>query len=295
MDPDRRPFRELFKLAHSERRGLLVFLLLAWAVTYLREVKEFMEEDEVSQKVGLQIPVKEEVPEPEKDKKAIRHFTFDPNREGEEDLLKNGLPLHLAQRIVKYRKAGGRFRTSADLQKIYGFPDSLYRELMPYIRIAVEKEEYKPPDRRIKKREFIVLEINTADSSDLTRLKGIGPVYASRIVKYRNSLGGFYKVEQLREIYGMKDSLYESLLPHLSCETDSVRKSIFINSSDARTLASHPYLRNPSLCRSIEAYRKVHGPYLLADDLKSLHLMDSLTLSRIEPYLSFKTEMVSKE
>src|SRR5665647_1059817 len=48
------------------------------------------------------------------------------------------------------------------------------------------------------------LDLNSADSLHLLEIPGIGPVFASRIIRYRTLLGGYYAVDQLREVYGMR-------------------------------------------------------------------------------------------
>jgi competence ComEA-like helix-hairpin-helix protein len=51
------------------------------------------------------------------------------------------------------------------------------------------------------------IDINTADSAAWVALNGIGPGFAKRIMTYREKLGGFYQVDQLKEVYGL-DSLW---------------------------------------------------------------------------------------
>ena len=60
--------------------------------------------------------------------------------------------------------------------------------LLPEV-INIEKDSLRP----VSHREISPpLELNTADSSALVRIRGIGPYYASKIIKYRQRLGGFY-------------------------------------------------------------------------------------------------------
>ena len=69
---------------------------------------------------------------------------------------------------------------------------------------VVQKKKEKPL-------EVIPIDLNMADSSDLIKLKGIGPVLARRILNFREALGGFYKVGQLQDVYQLPDSVFQSL------------------------------------------------------------------------------------
>lgn len=59
------------------------------------------------------------------------------------------------------------------------------------------------------------VELNSADTTELKRLRGIGSVLSARIVKYRTKLGGFSSVEELKNVYGLSDETYQSILPHV--------------------------------------------------------------------------------
>lgn len=132
----------------------------------------------------------------------------------------------------------------------------------------------------------LVVELNSADTLTLQLLRGIGPTFARRIVRYRERLGGFYCVEQLREVYGMTDDRYQTLVPHLTVDTDSLRR-IDINQVTVKELMRHPYV-DPYLARDIIRYRDKGHPYRMVDDLRLVATMDDSTLMRLMPYLSFE-------
>ena len=132
----------------------------------------------------------------------------------------------------------------------------------------------------------LLVDLNEADTLTLQMLHGIGPAFARRIVRYRERLGGFYRVEQLREVYGMTDDRYLPLLPHLTLQTDSIRR-IDINKVTIKELMRHPYV-DPWLARDIIRWRDQGHPYHSADDLRLVATMDDSTLARLAPYLSFE-------
>nr|WP_301548668.1 ComEA family DNA-binding protein [Micromonospora sp. C95] len=53
--------------------------------------------------------------------------------------------------------------------------------------------------------------LNTATSTQLESLPGVGPVLAQRIIQYRDQHGGFRSVGDLRQVTGIGDARYEQL------------------------------------------------------------------------------------
>lgn len=153
------------------------------------------------------------------------------------------------------------------------------------VRHQEENFDDSPIPSSIKKKPLVV-ELNSADTLTLQLLHGIGPVFAQRIVRYRDQLGGFYCVEQLREVYGMTEGRYQSLVPHLTVTTDSIRY-IDINRISVKELMRHPYI-DAYLARDIIRYRDKGHPYRSVDDLRLVATMDDTTLVRLMPYLRFE-------
>ncbi|MBR1849961.1 MAG: helix-hairpin-helix domain-containing protein [Bacteroidales bacterium] len=142
-------------------------------------------------------------------------------------------------------------------------------------------------------RQKLVVDINTADTLTLQLLHGIGPAYARRIVKYRAQLGGFVRTEQLLEVYGFTNELYQHILPYLTLSTDSIRQ-IDINSVSLKQLIRHPYI-DYYQARDLIALRNSGQQFTSADDLRLLPTMDDSTLYLLLPYLSFGTVSPSAE
>ena len=154
-------------------------------------------------------------------------FYFDPNTTSEEDFLKLGLPSFLAKRIIKYREKGGIFKKEEDLAKIYGLEEQKFKELRPFIRIvpyssSISTNTATLNSQPVKKNSAISVDINKADTSDLKKINGIGTVLASRIVKYRNKLGGFTNSEHLKEVYGLDISLVGIMAKVFKLEMETV-------------------------------------------------------------------------
>ena len=116
-----------------------------------------------------------------------------------------------------------------------------------------------------------------------TKLRGIGPTYASRIIKYRNALTGFHSKSQLSEIYGISDSLLETFNDQLIIDTLSIR-NMDVNKMDAKQLKQNPYI-NWNVANSIVNFREQHGLYESNEEIKKSVLIDDSLFQKIEPYL----------
>jgi len=220
-----------------------------------------------------------------------KQVPFDPNTASIDQLVEVGIPTFLAKRIDKYRAKGGEFRTRKDLVRIYGFSDSLYRSLKPLITLpdTLPKKRYPrssksnythKPDEVIAK----PLEMNSADADTWMEIRGIGPGYSRRILKYRDLLGGYYKPDQLLEVYGFPDSLYQVISDRLKIDSSQIRQ-ININYASAYELSKHPYITwNMGLI--IENYRKEEGLFDHPVDLVNKGLLNELLYAKIAAYLT---------
>ena len=160
------------------------------------------------------------------------------------------------------------------------FDKSVYLpEKTNYAKKKIERS--KTPSKAIRE-ETKILDLNTATVEELQKVKGIGPGYSKRIVKYRNILGGFSDSTQLKEVYGLKDETITELWKHF--EIQSPVQSFNINSDSIKVLARHPYI-SYDLAKVIINYRKVHGDLKKAEDLRKIKAVDERTFLRLKPYL----------
>ncbi len=165
--------------------------------------------------------------------------SFDPNTAELEVLVSVGLSRSQANNLIRYRKAGGKFSQPEDIYRLYTVDSSTARKIIPYINI--HGQEFTGDRGKSATGVGFTIDINRADSSDLVRLPGIGPVLASRIIKYRNLLGGYAVSDQLTEVYGISDSLFMEIESRITTDTALIRK-IHVNSSEIASLARHPYI-----------------------------------------------------
>jgi competence ComEA-like helix-hairpin-helix protein len=128
------------------------------------------------------------------------------------------------------------------------------------------------------------IDINTADSTAWVALNGIGPGFAKRIITYREKLGGFYQVDQLKEVYGL-DSVWVKENKALFKVGAGVYRFLKINQVEWKDFR-HPYLPYGQ-SKVILAYRKQHGSVKDYEALLQIQLLDQVAWRRLKPYLSF--------
>jgi len=206
-------------------------------------------------------------------------FPFDPNNLSVDQWKQLGLSERQATVIKHYEAKGGRFYKSEDVKKMFVISPEDYKRLLPYINIPETEFAHKAKPGEI-------IELNTADSAKLTGLKGIGPAFAMRIVRYRGRLGGFFRKEQLKEIVGIDSLKFAGLSSQVSVDAAKVKK-ININTVSFNQLRLFPYL-NYNQVNAIIQYRTQHGNYDSPADMKNIVLLDNETLHKTEPYLNFK-------
>lgn len=217
-------------------------------------------------------------------------FRFNPNNLPEEKWKAIGFSDKQISIIKNYEAQGGSFRKKEDLKRIYGINEEEYAQLEPYIIIPEEKNIAKAEtdfEQQTEKKaepepEKLTIELNTADSIDLQKVYGIGPVFSARIVKFRNLLGGFYSPKQLLEVYGIDSSKYEQIKTHFYTDTSAIT-TININTATFKEMAAHPYL-DQYLVKAIIEYRQDNGPLQDHAELKNISLVYDDLYHRIKPY-----------
>lgn len=208
------------------------------------------------------------------DKKPI---LIDPNTASKEELLEVGVPEFAANNWVKFVNAGAKIYEKSDLEKIYGLtPES--------INSINAKMLYPNKPARFKKPTLMSFDINEADAFEFSAIPGIGKILSERIVKFRDKLGGFHSPDQLKEVYGIVDSVIENHLEYLEINTEV--KMININSGTIKDLSSHPYC-NWRAAEIIVNYRKQHGAFSKPEELNEIRAFEKKWVLKISPYLSF--------
>jgi competence ComEA-like helix-hairpin-helix protein len=219
-------------------------------------------------------------PDIERNPVTFRLHPFNPNTSKEEDWIAMGLPAKTARTILRYVNKGGRFTNPNDLKKIWGIRASDVDRLLPYIRL----EKTGTPHQMVQTFtpagfRYSPIEINTADSAAWASLPGIGKVLSKRIVHYRQRLGGFRSVEDLRKVYGLADSVYTKLLPYLQImETEKGKPNL--NTVTPQRLAQIGGIEQ-EIAEAIVVYRQQNGPFENFNGLRQLVFINDSLLAKL--------------
>ena len=225
----------------------------------------------------------------------IRMQVFDPNTVDSMTLLHLGFKPWQAKNMLKYRAKGGRYRKKEDMKKLYGMTDSMYIALEPYICIQQDsivvdstkmdtvRLDSLPKWRSIKK--DTILNLRTADTTELKLIRGIGSYRAKMIVRYREQLGGYVRVEQILEARGMDKVIADSILSHFYIDSVVVNK-MPVNKMRPEVLQRHPYL-NFEQAKAIYEYRRKHIRIKSAEELKKIKGLSPTDIEKISIYLDF--------
>ncbi|MEI7422404.1 MAG: helix-hairpin-helix domain-containing protein [Prolixibacteraceae bacterium] len=233
--------------------------------------------------------------------------SFNPNNAELNVLLQIGIPAKVAGNWIKYLQKGGKFYKKEDVTKLYGMNEEIYDKVKGHLfvpdKILVARD-YGGTEKSPKKSfagfpikdsvrssgykvkvEISKVDINLADSIQLEALPGIGPALASRIIKYRKLLGGFYQVNQLKDIYGMNEEWWSKISPFLI--VGNIRLEMLeINYLSLVEMGRHPYIGFRT-AKKIIKMRDTVGKFRTQDEFALLFSGDSL--QRILPYLALGT------
>ncbi len=243
---------------------------------------------------------------------GVSLFPFDPNTADSTQLLRLGLRPWQVRNIYKYRAKGGRYRTKEDFAMLYGLTLEHYRRLEPYIKIAPEvmardvivrrnnenvnhshnananvpitplsppyHSYITPQNKKLSLGETI--DINTADTTSLKRIPGIGSYYARRIVELRQRRQAFTSPDELLAIRNFP----ESSLVYMTCSQNFPH--VHVNTSSLQQLKEHPLI-NHTQATDILRYRRLNGAIHSIDDMALLPSFTKENLSRLAPFLIF--------
>tara|TARA_R110002072_G_scaffold24063_7_gene82373 strand:- start:51 stop:1124 length:1074 start_codon:yes stop_codon:yes gene_type:complete len=201
---------------------------------------------------------------------------FNPNTVLKDQLLEMGFSHSQAKGFLAYRKGLGKFKSVSDIYKVYSLDSSFVQNIKSYL-IFEEKDSLDLKEVVQKKN------LNELDTLQIYKIQGIPTFLLKRIIKYRNQLGGYYSLDQLWEIYGMDDKIYQSLIEQVYVDQGFI-VPMNVNELGFKELLKHPYL-NFEQVKSIVNFRKKVRPFNSIDELNELELINDSLFTKIANYL----------
>jgi len=228
----------------------------------------------------------------------LHPFPFNPNTITEEEWLQMGLTDRQVRSIMNYKAKGGRFYSKSDVEKLYAISEEEYAQLEPFIVLpevargntakpTAKKQEsqafYDKP--KPEKKAIPVVDLNTVDSTTLVELPRMGGYMASRIIAFREKLGGFVEVAQLLDVKGIDSTRFTAMRPYLLIGDTETRR-IDVNRADFKILVGHPYLSYEQVKR-IFRQRETRGMIKNWAQLEALLKEEGEVNPLLEYYLSY--------
>jgi DNA uptake protein ComE-like DNA-binding protein len=304
----RQIIRDYFTFSRGERKGIIILLILIFFLAVTNKLIFYFEKparidlalldsakqelatynDSITQKsskptysgysevqINSGVNQKSEALSP-----SSELFTFDPNKATDDDFHRLGFSEKQITSIRKYMANGVVFRSKEDFYKIRIITEDQKRILSGYVVIEgvsklPVKEEFTSPQ--------MLIELNSADSILLKQLPGIGDKLSKRIVKYRDLLGGFHSINQLKEVYGLDETIIKTINNKISIDRAKIKK-LDLNFSDQAELSRHPYLQL-NLAKKIIKFRTKYGSINDCSILQDSMILNIDEYNRLKPYL----------
>ncbi|MBA4303367.1 MAG: hypothetical protein C0424_03980 [Sphingobacteriaceae bacterium] len=283
-------WKGFWQISKTERIGyLLLFALLslhlsigAWGP------RPIAISQEVLASMPQSVPATDSVPTYQS-REVTSLFEFDINTANPDELKRLGLKEKSIAGLLRFRSKGGKVRNEADFNKLFSLSAAEKERLRPWLRFPEEAmqlgtrgRDSAALDRPAISKVFVRIDLNQADSIQLLTVPGIGPAFASRIIRYRERLGGYVRLEQLLEVFGIDSAKYEALWPLLEVKSSTLRRVQPCEASEEE-LAAHPYV-GKVLARRWAAYRLQRG-CKGCTDMQKLAGLEAERWEKLLPYL----------
>jgi len=290
----------------SERRGVILLAVILFLVYTLMEVFAFFYTPKVEE---LNIRIldanvhHEDSAWSSPKNHNLNPFLFNPNELSDSGYLTLGFSEKEIHTLRNFQAAGANFKVKKDFQKLFFIDSTEYALLEAFIQLpdSIEKSSQKPfkfhqrDTHKIKWSDTasygaynytpFICNINTADTTELKKLNGVGSFYARKIIERREQLGGYHNVAQLLEIWKMTPEKIDKFASQVKIDLGEV-KHIDMNSASAQELSRHPYL-DFGISSKLVLKREELGGFKDAKELCSSGLLDAELCRKLAPYLKF--------
>ena len=198
-----------------------------------------------------------------------------------------GFSRRQAELVVRYREMIGGYRSMEEFAECYAVDSAMAERLRPYI-IFAERDTTATVTYEREAISFPV-NINTADSATLRRVRGIGAKSVVDILRYRELLGGYYSVDQISELDVVTEENFRIISQQIYADSVDIKK-ISINFASPKVLEVHPYLSNRMLRRIINK-RELKGGWSTIQEMIDDDIFTEEEAARVAPYLDFGTDL----
>ncbi len=204
-----------------------------------------------------------------------------------------GLSVEEIDRLHDFRATNTYVNSSKEFQKVTRVSDSLLELIAPYFKFPdwVSNKTISTPQKQNNYNRFkeaaAIVDLNTVTIDDLKSISGIGEILATRIIKFRDRLGGFLIDDQLSDVYGLKPDVVERALLRFRVLKIPEIEKMDINTATAEELAELVYIQK-SVAYDIVAFRDRNNGIRSFDELLEIEHFPADRINRIALYLFLK-------
>jgi len=221
-------------------------------------------------------------------------YPFNPNFITDYKGYKLGMSVLEIDRLLAFRQQNKYVNSAKEFQAVTKVSDSLLNVISPYFKFpdwVNNKKEFaaykKYPNTAFAKKEKIaIIDINQATQEDLIKIYGIGEAISLRILKFKESLGGFVSMEQMKDVWGLSPEVIDNLNAHFKVSAHPNLRKIDINNASIKELSEFPYFKYP-ISKNIVTFRSMNGDIKNSEDLTKIKGMSIDKANIIALYLDF--------
>lgn len=270
----------------QEKRSLFIFLLcnVILLLTYIllpKLPKETILELDSPKIQNLVLAIETEQKESSGQRQLIK-FPFNPNYITDYQAYLFSIDLETLEAIRAYRSSGEWINSVADFQSVTKWDDSRVEEIAEYLKFPEwvsnnNQRKVNSPQRKVKK-QITPRDLNAASKEELRAIPGIGEVLATRILEWRDRLGGFSHEQQVNHVFGLNDWAKSNLLEHFYITPMEVEPRLNINKATASDLATIPGV-DFEMARKIWEYQHLREGI---NDLEELNKIEGMTQGKLK-------------
>jgi DNA uptake protein ComE-like DNA-binding protein len=224
---------------------------------------------------------------------TLKIYPFNPNFISDFKGYTLGMSVAEIDKLHNFRETNKFVNSAAEFQKVTKVSDSLLKIISPYFKFPewVTRQKYKPVMvNRVKNVDAIAeiviwKDLNTATADELREINGIGEKLSTRIIKFRNRLGGFLVDDQLFEVYFLDEEVAKRILKKFKVISKPNIVKININTATAYEMSKLIYIQK-EVAERIVNYRNLNGSIKSLNELLKIEEFPAERIDRIDLYLS---------
>jgi len=288
--------KSYFKFSRGQRSGifsLFAIIIILQLIYFFADFSSFSTASPEKEKwLSLQSQI--DSVKQEKRDYVPKIYPFNPNFITDFKGYKLGMSVLEIDRLLAFRKENKYVNSPKEFQAVTKVSDSLLNAISPYFKFpdwVNNKKEFKdhkklPYTAFAKKEKIVLIDINQATQDDLIKIYGIGEAISLRILKFKESLGGFVSMEQVKDVWGLSPEVIDNLNSHFKVFTLPNFKKIDINNASIKELSQFPYFKYP-LAKNIVTFRSMNGDFKTKEDLSKIKDFPVDKIAIIALYLAF--------